>query len=737
MLVSTANIKAIVTVQVILFAEGQTVADQSLGTGELIHLSFVDLMDVKIKTAGKRDESISDIPASVVVISRAEVATYGYTTLTEMLQSVPSLYYIDDYGEGGPNFGVRGSWSGIPNDNMIILVNGVPQTNDAFPNFPISDLAIPVESIDRVEVIRGPMSVMYGNGAFYGAVNIITNEAESEGVHQLVSAMFGAHRTRNLLVRTSGRSDDFKYTLNLSAHNSYGLDVRLSSMMSDTSSLAGYGLSGSSATGGLMENENKRFEFSGSFRELYFNLVQVEANSEPYFNPPSFSPGNEQRVSYSNLAVGYRRRPSDRVALDARLTYYRTRSEWQYDFLFDGFYANQQIWADAYDLKLDLHADPSAELSMTGGVSYRSIVDAGNMFDLPSFGNPALKSNRIVLSGEDNIVTQAAYFQATYRASSMMSFVAGARLEQSPSYMLDAKFGQGTSASEWIVAEFRRDEVEFMPRLSVILKPTPKHVLKMMYGRAINRPSFFQDYLAIRDISRPALQPEGIQTFELNYLTELSKGLSASVSLYRNTLDSLITRVIEFDSLNAYDSWSENAGEMITNGVEVNLSIAPVHRLGGDLSVSYQTTKDQRSMYEDVEVAYSPSLLAYFKAVYDVRESVTLAITGNFVDGMEPYWDETKTDVNDEVILNARGPSGGRIGLAADGYFTLGTNLRIERIFGSKWYVNIKGVNLLDEVIRYPVFTNTSWADRGTIGSGVSMFLTVRITNYWGSDLIV
>lgn len=701
------------------------VASQALGTKELLHLSFDDLMNVKIMTAGKRDEPISDIPASVVVISRADIAVYGYTTLAEILQSVPGLYYIDDYAEGGPNFGVRGFWSGVANDNMIFLVNGVPQTNDVFSNYPISDLAVPVEAIDRIEVIRGPMSVMYGNGAFYGAVNIITNETESEQITQVVSATIGSHRTGKFFVRSSGRGDDFKYVFNLSVYDTYGLNSPLSAMTSDTASLAGYGLSGGSTTGGLQENREMRVGVSGSFRNIYINISGTEVDDEPYFDPPSFSTGIRSRTNVSRVVVGYKRGLSDRVAVDGRLSYHSTRIDWQYDFFHDSFYAVQHIWANAYNLELDLFVDLSPQVSVIGGLSRRAIVDASNMFDLPSFGVPSLNNNRIMIVDGDNIVTQAAYAQLTYQASTKLSVVVGGRLEHSPAYRLDARFGQGTPAYERILAEFNRDEVEFMPRFSMIYRPSTRHVLKFMYGKAINRPSFFQNYLAVRDTARTDLEPERIQTLELNYLTEFSKGLSASISVFRNTLDNLITRVIEYDTSEVYTSWSENAGRMITNGFELTVRATPVHDFGADFSASYQITEDRRPGFEDIDVAYSPHFLANFKAVYDVRENVTLAAVGNYVDGMQTYWDETKTDSSGDVIVNAQGVSGGRIGMATTGQFTLGLNLRIEEVFGTKWYFSIKGVNLLDEDVRFPTFTNTRWADKGTLGMGRSFFVTL------------
>jgi outer membrane receptor for ferrienterochelin and colicin len=111
--------------------------------------------------------------------------------------------------------GVRGFWSGVPNDNIIILVNGVHQVNDMWSNYPLHKITVPVEAIDRIEVIRGPMSVVYGNGAFYGVINIFTND-NSGGPLNIVGASAGSEKTKKLFIRTAGKQGDINYVFNAS-----------------------------------------------------------------------------------------------------------------------------------------------------------------------------------------------------------------------------------------------------------------------------------------------------------------------------------------------------------------------------------------------------------------------------------------------------------------------------------------------------------------------------------------
>ena len=78
---------------------------------------------------------------------------------------------LNDYWQN-ESYGVRGFWSKGWNDNVIIMVNGVDQISDYFNDYPLTTIAVPVEAIDKIEVVRGPMSVIYGSGAFFGAINI-------------------------------------------------------------------------------------------------------------------------------------------------------------------------------------------------------------------------------------------------------------------------------------------------------------------------------------------------------------------------------------------------------------------------------------------------------------------------------------------------------------------------------------------------------------------------------------
>lgn len=135
---------------------------------DLSQLSLEDLLNVQITTASRTEENAEDVPASVVVIGRNDIEKYGYRTLSEVLQNIPGIYGIEHYYREGVALGMRGFWSGITNKHIMILVDGIPQRNDYMGTHALPDIAVPVEAIERIEVVRGAMSMMYGSGAFFG-----------------------------------------------------------------------------------------------------------------------------------------------------------------------------------------------------------------------------------------------------------------------------------------------------------------------------------------------------------------------------------------------------------------------------------------------------------------------------------------------------------------------------------------------------------------------------------------
>jgi outer membrane cobalamin receptor len=208
-----------------LLGIAQQEADVEANIEALLNLSIEELMEVRIETASKVAEKIGEIPASVVLLTRQELQHYGYTSLEEILRHVPGMYPVDYFNISGPIFGVRGyARTDTTNKSVIILVNGVNQLFDYEGSYRLP--AVPVEAIDRIEIVRGPLSVTYGSGAFFGAINIITNEVSATpGFASHLSVLGGSKDTSRWFGRTSYTHPNGKVVINASTYQTAGLDV--------------------------------------------------------------------------------------------------------------------------------------------------------------------------------------------------------------------------------------------------------------------------------------------------------------------------------------------------------------------------------------------------------------------------------------------------------------------------------------------------------------------------------
>ncbi|MBN3136978.1 TonB-dependent receptor [Pectobacterium punjabense] len=137
-----------------------------------------DNNDVLVVTASGYEKKLTNAPASISVVSEEELSQKSYHDLGEALSGVEGVDVRSGTGKtGGLDISIRG----MPSSYTLILIDGVRQnaSGDATPNgFDTMNTAVmpPLSAIERIEVIRGPMSTLYGSDAIGGVVNIITKK---------------------------------------------------------------------------------------------------------------------------------------------------------------------------------------------------------------------------------------------------------------------------------------------------------------------------------------------------------------------------------------------------------------------------------------------------------------------------------------------------------------------------------------------------------------------------------
>ena len=141
---------------------------------------------------------VHDAPSSVTVITADEIQEYGYRTLADILQSVRGFYvtYDRDYSfVGVRGFGRLGDW----NSRVLVLIDGHRTNNNVLGQAMLGrEFLVDVDLIERVEIIRGPSSSLYGDGAFFAVINVITRKApQLKGLEvSFAPASFGTYQGR-------------------------------------------------------------------------------------------------------------------------------------------------------------------------------------------------------------------------------------------------------------------------------------------------------------------------------------------------------------------------------------------------------------------------------------------------------------------------------------------------------------------------------------------------------------
>lgn len=144
---------------------------------DIFLLSMEELSRIPVTIASGREQAIGQTPAATTVITAQTIHALGATSLEQVLESVPGLHVGVTSLAYNPIYAFRGVYSSF-NPEILMLVNGIPITNVFSGNRSNAWGGFPLEDVERIEVIRGPGSALYGADAFAGVINIITKTAD-------------------------------------------------------------------------------------------------------------------------------------------------------------------------------------------------------------------------------------------------------------------------------------------------------------------------------------------------------------------------------------------------------------------------------------------------------------------------------------------------------------------------------------------------------------------------------
>ncbi|PCJ36410.1 MAG: hypothetical protein COA99_13265, partial [Moraxellaceae bacterium] len=215
------NSKSLPTLVFVLSCSQMLFANvDDISVEELLKYSVQELLTVTV--ASKREETIYNAPAVLSVTSDKEIGLFNDRNLKQTLSRMPGIYTGGSFYLWPQNMAsVRGDLQ-YQNNHTLILVNGRParESHDGGKNHPFY-LNFPVESLQRVEVIRGPGSVLYGSNAFTAVINLKLKEAPDTPTLQ-VDASAGSFGHKNAVVHGGAKSGDFGFYTALRLENIEG-----------------------------------------------------------------------------------------------------------------------------------------------------------------------------------------------------------------------------------------------------------------------------------------------------------------------------------------------------------------------------------------------------------------------------------------------------------------------------------------------------------------------------------
>ena len=705
-------------------------------------------------TGSRWEQSVYETPASVVIIDRKKIAQSGFLTLQEILESIPGMYTIDHRTESDVTIGIRGFWSPY-NRNVMIQLNGVNMLSERHFDFPLHKINVPVEAIDRVEVIRGPMSVIYGSGAFFGVINIITNQA-GKAQNGFATRSIGSQNSDKLFIRYALSKDNWKLALNAYRYRREGFAEEWEDLAKEdvfnvfedsarkirpevpADSITQLYL-GQTIDPGRFGREHTAFNLSAHQGNFSAELNYASSEFGIIYTVPGIPTRNEYRSSTFNAEIGYRGTfKKYKLDYEVKLAYMTSSAQADYNYYFEDAYSTgldrlSSTRAEINARKVLINNGNSRQMDIIGGVFYYINPVNHSIYDIPEF---KMRNWYLGLSEGGTIDTKAAYLQLNSKWHDFQ-LVVGGRLEDISDYPLEYRFNEDVPDTVPVLLKDKMtaNEPHFTTRLALIYSLKEEkgnhQYLKAIYGRAKKQPSLIDNptevmirtynrdttlhnikYPDLESIQYPAL--DDIESFELAYIfANEEKGLELNLNFFRNSMSVTRSRV---ESARA----TLNQDEQITNGVEliaksswkIDASVGGPLWIDANLDLSYQRTEREVTR-EGLprEVDFSPAWLGGLRLTAK-HKYVSLGLFANYVSSMKaPVNEVTEGNVTKFVPLSPE----------TKDYLRLGFNFRLDgiRLFheeGANFFCNLRISNLLDEQYRYPTHALVSWADRGVPG---------------------
>ncbi|GJL76713.1 MAG: catecholate siderophore receptor CirA [Nitrosomonas sp.] len=556
------KILQLIVVIIAIFQHAQAVADDEFilsDSGLEDELLFQDIPSVY--GASKYEQKVTKAPASVSIVTADEIQKYGYRTFAEILSSLKGFYTTNDRNYGFA--GVRGF--GLPSDyntRLLLLIDGHRFNDNIYDAFDITaGFPVDIDIIERVEVVRGPASSIYGTNAFFGVINVITRRGRDQGGAN-VTASYGSFDTYKTRVSYGDRYDN-------------GLEMFLSGTFYDSHGnrrLYYREFDDPATNNGIASNndEERARNLMGTISFGNFTLQALHNKRNKHIPTASFGTVFNQKPSKTAdqstyVELKYANTFSNQLNLESRVSYNHYRYDGRYNFDYsedeepfivtNKDFSLGQWWRGEVQATKLLWNDHKVT---AGGEFQHNFDQRQKNYDLEVYTDIDKKTSRWGI-----------FIQDEYSFNDKLTINAGVRLDYFNT------FGETVN-----------------PRGGIIYNPWSDTAIKLLYGTAFRAPTQFEMFYhdgGITTLPNPNLTPEKLQTAELILEKYFTSRVRGELNFFYSEIKDLISITSTTDGL----LQNNNIGEAESIGAEVQLEANYTNGFQGRISYSVQETTNK------------------------------------------------------------------------------------------------------------------------------------------------
>lgn len=586
---------------------------------DLLALPFEDLARLQVNIATGTPRELASAPATATVITARELEAIGARDIGDALEAVPGLHVSNSSLQYAPRYFIRGITSTY-NPHTLVLVNGLPQTSlilgdrgEHLPNL----YSLPVQMLERIEIIRGPGSALYGADAFAGVINLITKSPlDHEGTDVTVSAgSFGTRRGSVLQsLRGAGASALFSAAWLQTDGDPDAIITHDAQSNIDDLGLA----PPASLAPGPVPMRARALDLRGDIMAGDFRIrlgwMQATDTGAGAGLADALDPGSRSRHNRGHADIGWRNDTwRDAWRLEARASYLYGSNENPRVTLYpagaffgafpDGMWASPNVYEE--NARLDLNSEfrgREDHLVRLGTGFYWGDLFRTTTTNNYLLGGPVPAPRPVPTDVSDT----PAVFEPENQRTSYYAFAQD----------------EWTLARDWnLTSGLRWDRYSDVggtvnPRLSLVWNTTPNLTSKLLYGEAFRPPSMFELYGTNNPVSlgNPDLKPEKLRSAELAFAWRPLPTLSWETSLYALEIHDFIDFV---NDPGQPTFTARNNSTVKGKGLETELRQQVSGALEWLVNYSSQRTRNDHG----VPLGLAPREEAYLRATWKVGDS--------------------------------------------------------------------------------------------------------------------